>query len=320
MPKPAIQTIELSENQRRQYIDGQAVLGAYGQALAEAAQLKGSMLWRDLRGVCTLIRTSSSGAQHSLGPDSPELRQMYDKFMARKASALERKKSLAAQMLVQRKLNKVYQVGRTPQVVVRILQTLAQAGLAEHFMTVGTHAMYAYESACGVVVGSAALATRDMDLLFDTRKRLSFVSSLQRMDTSLVGLLQKADKSFKVRRDQLQTAVNSTGFEVDIIRRQAKDRDPHPLRMRADEDDFWAVQVPSGDKMLSARKFEQMVVSTLGDMATMHTLHPLDFIRIKQALSANPQRDPLKRPKDLLQAQTVQHLWDEWLQYRGAVA
>jgi hypothetical protein len=303
MLKPAIQTIELSENQRRQYIDGQAVLGAYGQALAEAAQLKGSMLWRDLRGVCTLIRTSSTGAQHSLGPDSPELRQMYDKFMARKAAALERKKSLAAQMLVQRKLNKVYQVGRTPQVVVRILQTLAQAGLAEHFMTVGTHAMYAYESACGVVVGSAALATRDMDLLFDTRKRLSFVSSMQRMDTSLVGLLQKADKSFKVRRDQLQT----------------KDQDPHPLRMSADEDDFWAVQVPSGEKMLSARKFEQMVVSTSGDMATMHTLHPLDFIRIKQALSANPHRDPLKRPKDLLQAQTVQHLWDEWLQFRVAV-
>jgi hypothetical protein len=46
-----------------------------------------------------------------------------------------------------------------------------------------------------------------------------------------------------------------------------------------------------------------------------HTLHPLDFIRIKAALANNPQRDPIKRPKDLLQAQTVERLWNEWLQH-----
>jgi hypothetical protein len=70
-------------------------------------------------------------------------------------------------------------------------------GLGWAFMTVGTHAMYAYESACGVVVGTEALATRDMDLLFDSRKRLSFVSSMQRMDTSLVGLLRRVDPNIQ---------------------------------------------------------------------------------------------------------------------------
>ena len=311
---------ELSENQRRQYIVGEALLRTYADALKEPAEVKGSMLWRDLRGVRTLIRTSSTGAQHSLGPDSAATQAMYAKFMARKQSATQRKKTLAEKLDEQRKLNRVYRVGRTPQVVVKILNTLAGAGLAGHFTTVGTHALYAYESACGVYVGTEALATRDMDLLFDTRKRLSFVSSMQRLDTSLVGILRKADPTFTVRRDQLQTAVNDEGFEVDIIRRAASNGDPHPLRMSDDENDFWAVQVPSGEKMLSARKFEQMVVSTSGDMAVMHTLHPLDFVRIKTALAHNPQRDPLKRPKDLLQARMAQHLWDEWLQHRASDA
>lgn len=48
---------------------------------------------------------------------------------------------------------------------------------------------------------------------------------------SLIGVLRKADPTFRVKRDQLQTAVNDGGFEIDIIRRQAAGDDPHPMRM-----------------------------------------------------------------------------------------
>lgn len=51
-------------------------------------------------------------------------------------------------------------------------------------------------------------------------------------------------------------------------------------------------------------------------MALMRTVHPLDFIRVKTALAASVDRDPLKRPKDTLQAQVVQMLWDEYLSHR----
>jgi Nucleotidyltransferase len=308
--------IEQGENQNRQYIDAQALLRAHTFALKAAGEVRGSMIWRELRGVRYLIRTSVSSAQKTIGPDSEVTRKIYPDFMDRKKASVERVKSLSARMQEQRKLNKVYRVGRTPNVVVKILQSLASAGLADKFLTVGTHAMYAYESACGVMVAPDALATKDLDLLFDSRKRLAFVSTLQKLDTSLIGVLRKADRSFHVMRDQLQTAVNDDGFEVDVIRRIATDSDPHPLRMSDDENDFWAVQVPSGQERLSGRLFEQMVVSTSGDMAMMRTLHPLDFVRIKQALGNRPQRDALKRPKDLLQAALVQHLWSEWLCHR----
>jgi hypothetical protein len=308
--------IEHSENQNRQYIDAQALVRAHGLAIKASREVRGSMIWRELRGVRYLIRTSVSSAQKTIGPDSEVTRKIYTDFMERKKASVERVKALSARMLEQRKLNKVYRLGRTPNVVVKILQSLASAGLADKFLTVGTHAMYAYESACGVMVAPDALATKDLDLLFDSRKRLAFVSTLQKLDTSLIGVLRKADPSFQVMRDQLQTAVNNDGFEVDVIRRIATDGDPHPQRMSDDENDFWAVQVPSGQEMLSGRLFEQMVVSTSGEMATMRTLHPLDFVRIKQALGNKPQRDALKQPKDLLQAELVQHLWNEWLCHR----
>lgn len=310
--------VELTENQSRQYIDAQALMRAQTEALEDAAQVRGSMIWRELRGVRYLIRTSAASAQKTIGPDSADTQAMYTRFMERKQAATARVKSLAARLEEQRKLNRVYGVGRVPNVIVKVLDALQKAGIAGQFLTVGTNAIYAYESACGVRVGNEAMATRDMDLLSDTRQRTAFVSTLRRLDSSLLAVLRKADPSFRVLRNQMQTAVNDDGYEVDIIRRTAKDGDPHPLRMSNSEDDLWAVQVSSDEKMVAGRRFQQLVVAASGQMGMMQTIHPLDFVRIKTALSSDPQRDPLKRPKDKLQAEVVQALWDSYLQHREA--
>ena len=174
--------------------------------------------------------------------------------------------------------------------------------------------------ACGVRVGTEALATRDVDLLYDTRQHLAFVTTMTRLDSSLIDVFRKADKTFRVRPDQLQTAVNDEGFEIDLLRRTAVDGDPHPLPMSTKGEEMWAVQVASGNQLVSGRRFDQMVVSTKGDMALMRTVHPLDFVRVKTTIAASKQRDPLKRPKDALQAQIVQHLWDEYLVHLHSAA
>jgi hypothetical protein len=58
-----------------------------------------------------------------------------------------------------------------------------------------------------------------------------------------------------------------------------------------------------------------LVIAASGEMATMRTLHPLDFVRLKLELSCRGGRDPHKAPKDKLQAQVVQELWDAHLQH-----
>ncbi len=135
------------------------------------------------------------------------------------------------------------------------------------------------------------MATRDVDMLFDTRKRIAFFTAMKKLDSSLIGVLRK----------------------VDIIRRATKEADPHPLRMRDDEDDFWAVQVSMGEKLQSARRMDQVVMATSGEMTLMRTIHPLDFARIKQALSQQIGRDPNKSGKDALQSRIIIKLVNEQL-------
>jgi hypothetical protein len=300
--------LDQSESQKRQFIDAETVFLALTKAQKAATEVRGSMLWRDLRGKSTLIRTSTSSAQKSLGPRSAETEAIYTSFMARKKTVQERQKALKSQLATQQRLNRALRVGRVPNVVVGVLNALESMGVQEHFMVVGTHALYAYETAAGVRITQEAMATRDVDMLFDTRKRIAFFSAMKKIDSSLIGVLRKVDPSFEVVDDQLYTARNQDGFEVDIIRRTAKDADPHPLRMSDDEDDFWAVQVSMGEKLQSARRMDQVVVATSGEMALMRTVHPLDFARIKQALSKQIGRDPNKRGKDALQADIVTEL------------
>lgn len=307
--------VELQESQLRELVNARSTWRSFLEARAEAAQVKGSMVWKAVSGHTYLIRKSAAGSQKSLGPRSEQTEEMFASFQARKERAQARLRAMKARAEEQRKLNRLYRVGRVPNVVVRTLAALDAAGLGDKFLVIGTHAIYAYEAAAGVLVASSALATRDLDLLFDTRKRLAFLTTLRRSEArSLLQVLQKADPSFRVLKDQMQTAVNDDGFEVDIIRRQAKDGDPHPLRMSDDEGDFWAAQISQGEQIVSARRFDSMVVSASGEMAIMRTLHPLDFIRLKRQLARRVGRG-VKASKDRHQAEVVQALWEQYLRH-----
>ena len=306
-------TTPLSDAQLRQYINAEAVYSACEAARAAAAQVRGGMLWRVVDGKRYLIRTSPSGAQKSLGPESTEAVAMYERFTDKKHSAEERLRALRAALDEQRRLNRALRVGRVPRIVVDTLNALAANGVSRNFVTVGTHALYAYESAAGVRLDEGTLATRDIDLFYDAKTHLKLLSALRVQKTSLLGILRKADKSFQVREDQKQTAVNDQGFEVDIIRREHRGRDPHPLHLseHPDEDTLWAAQISTGDQIESGGRFKQMVVSSTGEMGSLTTLAPATFVRIKKALAASPTRDRLKAPKDARQAQVVEWMLSE---------
>jgi hypothetical protein len=305
--------IPLTEDQLRQYIDAESSFTALEQARQAAGEVRGTMFWRQDRGHTYLVRANTAARQTRLGPQTPETEAMHARFNERKAQLEGRLLALKETTSRHERLNRALRVGRCPNILVAILQRFEQYGLSQHLLTVGTHALYAYEAAAGVRIAPQALATQDVDVLFDTRKRVTFFSRLEDADMSFIDVLRKADKTFEIRPDQLQTAVNAQGFEVDVIRRDAKGEDPHPLRMSHKDHDLWAVQVSSGSRMLGAERFSQVVVASNGAMARMTTVAPAAFVRIKRALSTNRTRDPLKKPKDALQATIVQQLIDEFL-------
>jgi hypothetical protein len=309
--------LERPADAMRQYIDAVATFEAYEEALAEAAKVRGGMYWH--KGPVSapheayLVRTSASGSEKSLGARSPETEAMFASFRERKELAEQRRDGLKAGLVKHRRMNRALRVGRAAPLIVEILNRLAATNLGEHFRVVGTHALYAYESAAGVTFEDAAVATRDIDLLWDVRKRVAFATALSKVDSSMLGVLQKVDPTFRIRSSQKYTAVNKDGFEVDIIRREHVSDDPHPVRLSDDEDDFWVAQAPRAQELLDSPQFSAVIVATNGDMARMNTLEPMAFVQFKQWMSTLPQRDALKRRRDALQAKAVDAVVREYL-------
>ena len=274
------------------------------------------MFWREQAGRRYLIRMWPDSRQNSLGPETPKLEAAFDKFTSRKAQVEQRVKDLRTQAETMKRLNRALRVGRTPDVIVDVLNVLRRARVADHFLLVGTNAMYAYETAAGVRFPREVMATRDADFLFDTRNRGKFLEVMNGRGLSFLDLLRKADKTFERHPTDNHSAVNSKGYAVDVIRRfppPELEATEHPLQMTDAEDDLWAMRASTGQRLLSVPKFTQVVVATSGAMASLTTVHPLAFARIKGQLSRDRARDPLKASKDALQAKMVKALVQDHL-------
>jgi Nucleotidyltransferase len=125
---------------------------------------------------------------------------------------------------------------------------------------------------------------------------------------------QRADATCVRKEGQNETAINAKGFEVDFLRRQPVDGDPHPFRFSKDEDDLWPVQAVRASVLTSAPRFEHIVISATGRMTLMRTVAPATFIEFKRWMAAKAvHREEPKRRRDVRQADIVQALLDHGL-------
>ena len=281
--------IALPDNAARQVIDSATVFSEFVRVKGQASGYAGGMYWKRQGDYEYLVKTQADNRQRRIGPRSTDTEKTYTEFTQRKRELEDRLKSLRAALTDAERLNKALKAGRVPSLVVSVLQVLEDAGLAKHFTVVGTHALYAYEAAAGVRIVQSALATQDVDLLWDARKRVRFITDLGRLETSMLKVLQRADATFVRKEGQNETAINAKGFEVDFLRRQ-----PAP-------------------------QFDHVVISATGRMALMRTIAPKSFVEFKRWTAANvTQRPEAKRRRDLRQAEIVQGLLDDGLlSWRG---
>ena len=303
--------IPLSDNAARQAIDANAIFREWLRSSAEAKRYAGGMYFKQQQGYEYLVKTSPDNRQQRLGARSPETESIYAAFVEGKTKTEARSKSLRKALTETERVNKALQVGRAPNLVVDLLNEMERAGLGSFFTVVGTHALYAYEAAASVRIEAGAMATQDVDLLWDARKSVQFVGAMERLDSSMLKILQRVDASFVRKEGQLETAINDKGFMVDFLRRIAVDNDPHPYRFSEDEDDMWPVQALRAAEFLNAPRFEQPIISTTGRMAMMRTIDPKVFVEFKQWMATLDNREAAKRRRDSLQASIVQELTDD---------
>lgn len=303
--------LPLSDNAARQLIDSTTIFDEWRRTQALARKFSGGMYWKQQGGYEYLVKTLPDNRQQRLGARSPDTELTYAAFTTGKVEAEARLKSLKAALVDAERLNKALKVGRMPALAVSVLQALEDAGLGKHFTVVGTHALYAYETAAGVRIVQGALATQDVDLLWDARSRVRFMTDIDKLDASILNILQRADPTFVRKELQIQTAVNAKGFEVDFLRRQPEGDDPHPFRFSSDEDDLWPIQALRASVLTNAPRFEHLVVSATGRMALMRTIAPQAFVEFKKWLADKaPNRPDVKRRRDRNQAAIVQDMLD----------
>ncbi|PWF55415.1 GSU2403 family nucleotidyltransferase fold protein [Massilia glaciei] len=300
---------ELEGGARRQYINARQVFLGLRQAEKEVKSFEGTMFWREVDGRGYLIRAARGGAQKGFGARSPDTELIFEKFHSRKNELEQRLANLREKMAQNVRLNKAMLLERVDKTIIDILNAITDSGLDQCLTVVGTNALYAYEAAAGVRIDDEHLATEDLDLLWDNRKRLTLATREKITPTGLLGLLKRVDKTFELLRPtQLYTAMNAAGYQIDIIRRLGPGSDREPAQLIENSEDFWAVSARNADWLLSAPKFEAVVVGTNGEMANMMTVDPRAFALFKVWMAQDRDREPLKKTRDANQAKVVVQL------------
>ena len=190
--------LPLSDNAARQVIDSTTVFTEHQRVKDQAQPYAGSMYWKREGDYEYLVKTRPRRrTQERLGARSAGTERIFAEYTSRKQALESRLESLRDALTEAERMNKALKAGRTPNLVVDVLQVLEDAGLAEHFTVVGTHALYAYETAASIHIIQGTLATQDVDLLWDARKRVQFMTDLQHLDASMLSILKRADATFE---------------------------------------------------------------------------------------------------------------------------
>lgn len=208
---------ELTADQRRVYIDAGQIYQAYLEARQQSRSYHGSMLWKKVAGKEYLYHYRDRyGHGKSLGPRSEETEKVFSTFKSGKEALKDRLLSLKQRMQEQARFCKATLIQRVPKITAQILRVLDHEGiLGTKVMVVGTNALYAYEAAAGVFFDTALMATRDMDVLWDVRRKIKLYIDSTLARTGFIDLLRKADRSFEFKGYR---AVNRHGYMVDLIR------------------------------------------------------------------------------------------------------
>ncbi len=272
---------ELDSEQRKIYLNSCQVYKVFMDELKLSNQFQGGMRWKKTGNVDYLFQTrAGTGLGKSMGRRSAETEKIYNQFHLGKLTNKERLKSLKESVSRQSRLCvAIGGINRVPKTSAQIIRLLDREGLLGTEVSVlGTHAIYAYEAAAGVMM--------DVDLLFNVQRELKLSSELNQFE--LIGLLKQIDKSFEIAPDGYR-AINEKGFIVELVIKRTD------LNSTA----------PGLNWLDSAPAFRKTAIGKDGLPVDLVVPDPRYFSLNKLWLSELADRDPVKRQRDFLQAKAV---------------
>jgi len=306
---------EMNDNQRRVFIDTAQLYDAFRDALHKNRSYKGGMHWKTAKGREYLFKSHDRyGYGKSLGPRSPETEKILADFRQAKQQAKKHLSALQDRLKEQARFCKAALIQRVPRVVAGILRVLDQHNILGHnVIVIGTNAMYAYEASAGIFFDAPMMSTKDVDILWDIRRKLMLVTDSESKPDGLLGIIRKADRSFEAVRSGDFRAVNRDGYMVDLIKPLPKKIMQKELDRIGGPGDLKAVEIRNLHWLISSPKFTQIVIGDDGMPAPMIVPDPRAFALHKFWLSSQDDREPIKKQRDRGQAIAVGKLVVEHL-------
>jgi len=269
-------------------------------------QFSGGMRWKKTGGKDYLFKTvGRNGNGKSMGVRSPITENIFEKFHKAKSNNKIRTESLRASLDQQSKLCKAIGINRIPRIPAQILRLLDKENVLGNGVSVlGTHAIYAYEAAAGVIIDNSLMETMDVDLLYDARRKLRLSSEISQ--SGLIGLLKKVDKTFELAGEGHYRAINNKGFMVELVK---KTPEP-PFKIESQclstiKDDLKAAEINGLKWLDSAPPFRRTAIAEDGYPVDLVVPDPRYFALNKLCMSQEDGRDPVKKPRDFQQAKAV---------------
>ncbi|MGH7814958.1 MAG: GSU2403 family nucleotidyltransferase fold protein [Candidatus Binataceae bacterium] len=302
---------ELTAEQRRIAVDAIQLYQHFLDLRAEYDEFRGGLHWKPVGTKEYLIKTiDRMGHQQSLGPRSAKTEALLQHFTKKKKELKGQLASVEEELSRQAKFCVAAGVNRVPRLAADIVRLLDASGLlGKHLLILGSHAIYAYEMAAGVHLKAGLLQTGDLDTLLDTKKELEIAGEVR--SAGLLGLIQKADKSFRLARQRSFRAVNAKGFMVDLLRAPiAESPGPGSIGRRGD---LIADPLQGLEWIAAAPKMTRIVIAENGYPVRFVVPDPRVFALHKLWLSLQPTRDPMKRKRDFRQGEAVASLSLEYL-------
>jgi hypothetical protein len=258
------------------------------------------MHWKKAKDRQYLFKTRDRyGYGKSLGPRSAETEKILADFQKAKKEAKNRLASLKSRLKEQSRFCKAAMIQRVPKIVTRVLRVLDQRNLlGQNIFVIGTNAMYAYEAAAGVFLDRPLTATRDMDILWDVRPKLTLFAEDETDPIDLIDVLRKADKSFEPVAPGSFRAVNRDGYMVDLIKPESRSLVRNEPVRRGGPDDLKAAEIRSLHWLISSPKFSQVIIGDDGYPVSMVVPDPRAFSIHKVWLSEQADREPVKKKRD----------------------
>ena len=279
---------------------------AYDQwlnARQQLAKMPVSLYWQTkASGEYLAVKQRSSDSGTTAGPRSPETEARFAEFTRRKAELKQQAAGADAAIGDRAAQYRALRLPPIPDRQAEILRALDVAELLRNdLMVVGTNAFIAYSLLCNVRFPVGVEETEGFDLAWcrDSGVSLARAAAAPAERSSLMAVLQSVDSSFRLNERKPYQAVNSSGYEVELL--TAPSLAPLPKTEVFEP----MVSLVEQEWLLQGHPVSAVVATVRQRACPLYVPDPRWMALHKLWLARKPRRNALKKPKDLRQGRVL---------------